>query len=370
MLNSLLRSLRTQPRTPPAGAEGPPPGRLTEAVVDGILTRIHTLEADNFDHARFAAQGVDSQQFLLGFARENLRTFIARSAEFEAAYELLADEASKAWMRDLIVFRVLGHLHMRLPTNSPEHWETRQRAENMRCGEASPAGSALGLHRYSVPGAGGPLLIDGWTANIAWSFLFRQYYFSRGGCSIAPGPGDRVVDAGSCFGDTALAFADSVGSNGRVFAFEIMPDNLAVARQNLERNAELAARVHLDDRALGERSGEDLYLHGSGPAAFVSSTPSSRPARVTTLDEFVFGGGTDRIDFIKMDIEGAELAALHGAQRTLRTYRPRLAISVYHRPEHLAVIPLWLHGLGLGYRFYLDHYTIHHEESILYAATG
>jgi hypothetical protein len=74
-----------------------------------------------------------------------------------------------------------------------------------------------------------------------------------------------------------------------------------------------------------------------------------------------------RVDFIKMDIEGSELAALKGASGALREWKPRLAISLYHRVEDFHAIPLWLDSLGLGYRFFLDHYSIHHEETVLYA---
>jgi hypothetical protein len=68
-----------------------------------------------------------------------------------------------------------------------------------------------------------------------------------------------------------------------------------------------------------------------------------------------------------MDIEGAELAALRGAERTLRRDRPRLAISLYHKPEDFYEIPEFLAGLGAGYRLYMDHYTIHEEETVLFA---
>ena len=53
---------------------------------------------------------------------------------------------------------------------------------------------------------------------------------------------------------------------------------------------------------------------------------------------------------------------------TIRRWRPNLgAISIYHRPEDFFVIPAWIDSLGLGYRFYLDHYSIHNEETVLYA---
>jgi hypothetical protein len=77
----------------------------------------------------------------------------------------------------------------------------------------------------------------------------------------------------------------------------------------------------------------------------------------------------DRIDFIKMDIEGGELPALKGAERVLRSFKPKLAISVYHNLRDFWEIPQWLNDLKLGYEFYLRHFTIHHEETVLFATT-
>ena len=69
-----------------------------------------------------------------------------------------------------------------------------------------------------------------------------------------------------------------------------------------------------------------------------------------------------------MDIEGAELEALKGAEKTIRADRPDLGICVYHSPSHLWEIPLYLHGLGVGYRLYLRNYTSLTGETVLYAA--
>jgi hypothetical protein len=87
----------------------------------------------------------------------------------------------------------------------------------------------------------------------------------------------------------------------------------------------------------------------------------------TTIDSIVAANNVPRIDFIKMDIEGSELGALNGAEAAIRRWRPKLAISLYHRPEDFFSIPLWIDGLALGYKLYLDHYTIHSEETVLYA---
>ena len=70
---------------------------------------------------------------------------------------------------------------------------------------------------------------------------------------------------------------------------------------------------------------------------------------------------------LKMDIEGAELDALHGAERTIRRTRPRLAICVYHRAEHLWEIPLFVRDLGLGYDFYLRSLGRYGFDVVMYA---
>jgi hypothetical protein len=74
-----------------------------------------------------------------------------------------------------------------------------------------------------------------------------------------------------------------------------------------------------------------------------------------------------KVDFIKMDIEGSEPEALMGAEQTIRKHRPKLAIAIYHDLRHFASIPHWIHDLNLGYKFYIGHFTIHAEETVLFA---
>ena len=74
-----------------------------------------------------------------------------------------------------------------------------------------------------------------------------------------------------------------------------------------------------------------------------------------------------RVDFIKMDIEGAEYPALRGAEQTIRSFRPKLAISIYHQISDFVDIPRFLHGLNLDYDFYVEHHTIYQNETVLFA---
>ncbi len=76
------------------------------------------------------------------------------------------------------------------------------------------------------------------------------------------------------------------------------------------------------------------------------------------------------VTFINMDIEGAELKALQGAEKILKKYKPDLAICVYHKPEDIWKIPLYINSLNLGYKFYLRNYTGFVYETVLYASLG
>ena len=68
-----------------------------------------------------------------------------------------------------------------------------------------------------------------------------------------------------------------------------------------------------------------------------------------------------------MDIEGAEIEAINGARQIISKHKPDLAISVYHKIEHLWEIPLLLNTLDNNYKFYLRSHEHFNQETILYA---
>lgn len=68
-----------------------------------------------------------------------------------------------------------------------------------------------------------------------------------------------------------------------------------------------------------------------------------------------------------MDIEGAELKALEGATECISKYSPQLAISVYHKPEDIIEIPMFIKSLNPKYRFWLRHYSLSWFDTVLYA---
>jgi Methyltransferase FkbM domain len=120
--------------------------------------------------------------------------------------------------------------------------------------------------------------------------------------------------------------------------------------------------------ALWDRSQETVMVRARGPGTAITSEGEGR-VPTESVDALLRRGAVDRVDFIKLDIEGAELNCLKGAEMALRTFRPRLAIAAYHKPNDLAVIPEYVLGLDLGYRLRLGHTTMHQEETILFATT-
>lgn len=86
---------------------------------------------------------------------------------------------------------------------------------------------------------------------------------------------------------------------------------------------------------------------------------------VMPIDEVIAEG--DKVTFIKMDVEGAELESLKGAEKTIRRDKPKLAICIYHKPEDMWTIPLYIKELVPEYRLYIRHHTIDEIETVLYA---
>lgn len=152
-------------------------------------------------------------------------------------------------------------------------------------------------------------------------------------------PGDVIFDIGANIGAHTLHFARLTGPQGRVYAFE--PTDFAVEKlhRNLALNPALAARVSVHQCFLVAQEGAVL------PAAIFSSWPvahkhhdldpehmgkpkSLAAAQAITTDAFVRGAGIERIDFVKLDVDGYEYTVLRGFEQALRRFRPAILIEL------------------------------------------
>lgn len=294
-------------------------------------------------------------------------------SDYRRAYALLDDRQSRQRFVQIVALHLLGPNRVRMPLDHPDFWHLQKLTASLRDRSVAPLGIAknpltdeLGL--FDLSPAGFDIRLYGHPLNILNTFLLHQYELPRAG--VAPVRGDVVVDCGACWGDTALFFAARVGEAGRVIAFEFDPGNLAVLRENLRLNPHLASRITIVERPLWAKPDVSLSARWDGPASCLELADVVGTSTVTTesLDNYVEEAGVEAIGFVKMDIEGAEIEALKGAELTLRTHRPTLAVSAYHNASRdLIDVPICLSDLDLGYDLFLEHYTVHREESVVYA---
>ncbi len=293
--------------------------------------------------------GVRRMRFAPQLAATRLGALLADADGFERTWALLEDDASRGLMLDVLARRVLGAYHVALPVSPSRFQAIWEATKGRQLGTDTidgPAGLRLPLVEYR----GIRLWAD---PSQLVAFELGQYEAAR--------PGEVVVDGGAGFGETALVFAQQAGPGGHVVAVELDGDNRAVIERNLALNPGLAARITVAAGALWETSGERIEYAPAGGMSSVLGTGSV--ASTLTVDDL----GLDRVDRLKLDVEGAEPQALRGAARTLARDRPRLAVAAYHRDDDLAVLPPLIHGLEPSYRFRLGHFTPGIAETILVA---
>lgn len=196
-------------------------------------------------------------------------------------------------------------------------------------------------------------------------FVEEQYKYKN---LVEATKGDVVIDAGACYGDTALYFSEKT-KGADVYSFEFLPENVDIFNKNMDLNPQYKNNIHLVEKPVSDVSGDKLYAVPNGPGTSVVSEKKENAIEfeTITIDDFVEQNKIQKVDFIKMDIEGSEEAALKGAVKTIKKYKPKLAICVYHKPDDLCVLPQLIKSMVPEYKLYLDHYTINFTESVLYA---
>ena len=231
---------------------------------------------------------------------------IDRNAEaFAQAYDCLEDESSKRCFLDTAAFR----MGMQMPYGSFRHSENQ--------------------------------------------------YFNPLTLDALKGAPIRYVDAGAFNGDTYLELC-ALADVGSAYLFE--PDAANYA-QLLKNTARTGRHVQCLPMGLSDTYRILSFNAGQGEGASIAANGTSHIA-VASLDELLQGHS---VDFIKMDVEGAELQVLNGARGLIERVRPVLALSLYHCPKDLWELPLALKTMCDGYCFYIRQHYFNTFESVLYA---
>jgi FkbM family methyltransferase len=139
-------------------------------------------------------------------------------------------------------------------------------------------------------------------------------------------PGDVVLDIGANMGVYSIRAGQKVGPHGHVFAFEPLPETVARLKRNISYNK--LDNITVLDIAVGDRDGVATLYEGkrqsSASVCHHSMSGPSHEVKVKTIDTVVKELKLARVDWIKMDIEGAEPAALAGMEETLARFKPSI----------------------------------------------
>lgn len=336
---------------------------------DSILSEcIYALKMntfyDNFDVERFNYDGIDRSKVFN--ARERafwLTWFYDNFESLYTAFALFKHDRSKQLFLTLVAFRIAGHHSVRIQTRFNENdsdFLAYQLIETWTESQLQMTGMFGKLKHYDFMYKDNHYIAD--CLGFKYCLYRGQYFFRDRGINICPEESDFVIDAGACLGETTIVFAKAVGKEGKVYAFDPVEDHLQVLIYNCNQNPD--CNIQLMPFGLSD---SNVY---SQPVRLQSYSPgfSSRNRKVPlrTLDSLVSAGDIQKIDFIKMDIEGSEMSALIGSTNSIRKFKPKLAISLYHKPNDIFEIPLYVANAFPFYTLYMEHYTIHAEESVLY----
>ncbi len=179
-----------------------------------------------------------------------------------------------------------------------------------------------------------------------------------------------LVDCGAFIGDTAVDFIDFIddGKKTTVCAFEADAKNFLKLTEENKKHKEIVPYAY----AVGDKE-ETLYMDGDGQSfSKLVDYETDQKIEVKRLDDVLLG--TDYVPtYLKMDIEGSEIPALHGAEELIKRHMPMLGICVYHKLDDLISIPQLIFSLeeksnvGKYYKYYLRPHSYATDELVFYA---
>jgi FkbM family methyltransferase len=203
-------------------------------------------------------------------------------------------------------------------------------------------------------------------------YYTKEQYFS----DIMPLSGNEIfVDCGAYTGDTVLRLLSvmekrHIDFTGKIFAFEPDANNFAKLAEHTARliNCRCFHKGIWEFSTILKYNNSsrryDSHVASVAKEIIHSNFIEEADVEVVFLDEMF---EDTEITFIKMDIEGSELPALRGAKKIISTYKPKLAICIYHKKEDIFDIPQYIYSICPDYDFYIRSHSLDFSELVLYA---
>ncbi len=204
-------------------------------------------------------------------------------------------------------------------------------------------------------------------ASFASSVWGEQQYMAI----VRPEPGDVIVNCGVGRGWELPYFLARLRGEGHIH--NIDPNMVHFSSHSGAFISHFAEMMTDHEIVLGDRDGSialamaDAGMVISTEGQVAGANGASRTYPMRSLDSLMAEGMAERLDYLKMDVEGGERAILRGAIETIRKHRPKLAVAIYHEPHHLWEYPCFILDHLEDYRLYLRQYGYSRFETLLYA---
>ena len=177
----------------------------------------------------------------------------------------------------------------------------------------------------------------------------NEQYLTAG---FIPKAGGIVLEAGAYDGGTAAIFSDF---GYKVYTFEMDKANFDKAKQLADKK-----NFVVENMGLGSFNHEMRYKTNGGEGNHWDNS-GNEIAKVVSIDSYVRENHLPGVDFIKLDVEGAELDVLDGAKATIAVHKPILAVSVYHKWNDFWTLMNFIKSIRTDYEFALRHYPVSSE---------
>ena len=177
--------------------------------------------------------------------------------------------------------------------------------------------------------------------------------------------GEIFIDGGCLDFSTSLSFLKKCPNVRKIYAIEPNIAQIPVIRQKISESGFLEVEI-VCGALWSEETKLTFSVHETKSASAIVNGCCCNAIKVPAyaIDDIV--KPNDRITFIKLDIEGSELEALNGANKTIKRFMPKLAVSVYHKPMDYVDLPRYIKSIAPEYKMYLRHYTSYSSETVLY----
>lgn len=167
----------------------------------------------------------------------------------------------------------------------------------------------------------------------------------------------NFVDCGAFDGQTSMNFIEKNPNYSNAYVFEPSKSSYFKCLDNLTKYK----NINLFNCGVYNKNTDLIFDSQKGSASKIDSSGVDK-IKCVKIDDAI----KQKVDFIKMDVEGAEYEALLGAKKIIQSYKPKLAICVYHNQEHFWKIPELILSYKQDYKIYIRHYTRGLLETVMY----